>query len=316
MPAAAYIRAKPCKKYHFAPKKRKKEREMSSKLVTVFGATGLQGGTVVNALLSNGGFNIRAITRNPESDKAKALKAKGVTIMKASLDDPASIAEAVNGSHCVFLVTNYWEYQNKEREIKQGKAAADACKKAGVTHLVYSGIELVKEITGRDCPHFDGKGEVEKYIDSIGLPNTSIRVSYYYENFISFRQKNEDGSYTITFPMNGPMDAVSVHDIGPMVATILSKPDEYIGKKVGVTGDRMSLEEYCEIITKITGITMTYNKMANEDYAQLFKGSDDLAAMFHFYEFGNPDRNLSLTKTLNPNTKSFTEWVTENKASF
>lgn len=289
---------------------------MSSKLVTVFGATGLQGGTVVNALLSNGGFNIRAITRNPESDKAKALKAKGVTVMKASLDDPASIAEAVNGSHYVFLVTNYWEYHSKEREIKQGKAAADACKKAGVTHLVYSGLELVKEITGRDCPHFDGKGEVEKYIDSIGLPNTSIRVSYYYENFISFRQKNEDGSYTITFPMNGPMDAVSVQDIGPMVATILSKPDEYIGKKVGVTGDCMSLEEYCEIITKITGTTMTYNKMANEDYAKLFKGSADLAAMFHFYEFGNPDRNLSLTKTLNPNTKSFTEWVTENKASF
>lgn len=288
----------------------------SSKIITVFGATGAQGGAIAESLLSSGSFSVRAITRNPESDKAQALKGKGATVVKASMDDAGSIAGAVEGSYGVFLVTNYWEHNDKEREVRQGKAVADACKKAGVSHLVYSGLELVKEITGKDCDHFDGKGEVEKYLDSIGLPNTSVRVSFYYENFLSFSQKNEDGSYSIAFSMNGPMDAVSVKDVGPAVAAIFSKPEEFIGKKIGLSGDRKTLKEYCDIVTKVTGVSMKYIKMENDDYAKLFPGSDDLAAMFHYYEFGNPVRDISLTKTLNPNAKSFTDWVTENKALF
>ena len=136
-----------------------------SKLITVFGATGQQGGSVVRGLLGHGGYKIRGVTRNPDGDKAKALQSQGVEIVKGNLDDQASIEAAIAGAYGVYLVTNYWEMFDKEREIKQGKLVGDACKKEGIKHLIFSGLELVKDITGRDCPHFDGKGEIEKYLD-------------------------------------------------------------------------------------------------------------------------------------------------------
>ena len=117
--------------------------------------------------------------------------------------------------------------------------------------------------------------------------------------------------------MNGPMDAISVKDFDPAVAAIFSKPEKFIGKKLGYLGIvKLSKNNYRDIITKLTGVSMTYVKMPNDDYAKLFPGSDDLAAMFHYYEFGNPVRDIPLTKKLNPNAKSFTDWVTENKALF
>ena len=61
------------------------------------------------------------------------------------------------------------------------------CKQLGVKHLVYGGLEHVKAIIGKPCPHFDCKGIVEKYLDEIGVPNTSSRYSFYFDNFIGAR---------------------------------------------------------------------------------------------------------------------------------
>ena len=290
---------------------------MSTKIITVFGATGQQGGAVIRGLLAKGGYKIRGVTRNPDGDKAKALKEKGVEIVKASLDDAASVEAAVKESYGVFLVTNYWEFMNKEREIKQGKTAADACKKAGVKHLIYSGLESVKDKIGLDCPHFDGKGEVEKYLDEIQLPNTSVRMSFYYENFLTMLpQKQDDGSYVLTLYMKGEMDAVGIEECGPAIAAVFAQPEEFIGKKIGLSGDRMTMEQYVEKINEIAKVKYIYNKMSYEDYSKLYKGSDDIANMFEFYIRGNPDRDIVLTKQLDPNTKSFAEWVEANKDKF
>ena len=62
-------------------------------------------------------------------------------------------------------------------EVSQGKAIGDACKKNGIKHLVYSGLENVKEVIGISCPHFDGKGIVVKYLDDNKIPNTSTTTS-------------------------------------------------------------------------------------------------------------------------------------------
>jgi uncharacterized protein YbjT (DUF2867 family) len=286
---------------------------MTSKLITVFGATGQQGGAVVRGLQAKGGYIIRGITRNPDGEKAKALQ--GVELVKADLDDAASIEGAIAGSYGVFLVTNYWEFMNKDREIEQGKRVADACKKVGVKHVVYSGLESVKDIMGLDCPHFDGKGEVEKYLDSTKIPNTSVRLSAYYSAFFMLAQKQGD-SYNYPTIMEGPMDGVAVEDIGPAVASIFGDPDGFIGKKVGLAGDRLTIEEYAATVTKITGIKVNVHHLTTQEYEKLFKGADDIAAMFQFYSKGNPDRNIVLTKQLNPDTLTFAQWVEQNKDKF
>ena len=286
-----------------------------SKLVVVFGSTGKQGGPVARALLQRG-FKVRGITRNTESDKAKELKKLGVEIAKGDMDDAASIDEAVKGAYGVFLVTNFWEYLDKEREIKQGKTVADACKRSGVKHLVYSGLKEIKDIVGKDCPHFDSKGYVERYLDEIGIPNTSVRYPFYYENFIGqfLIQKQDDNTNQWTVCVKGPIHAISVEDGGPAVASVFENPKEYIGRKIGISGEKITPEEYMSILTKVTGKTYRYQYVPVEVFEKFpFPGADDMAVMFDYFERFGLDRDIGLTKRLNPQTKGFEAWAKENK---
>ena len=128
------------------------------KVITVFGATGGQGGGVICALLKaiarGEDYAVRAVTRNPDGPKAQDLKSKGCEVVRCDMDDSVSVEEAVKGSYGVFLVTNYWEHFSKDKEIDQGKRVVDICEKLGVKHLIYSGLENVKKAIGIDC----GKG--------------------------------------------------------------------------------------------------------------------------------------------------------------
>ena len=119
-----------------------------SRLITVFGATGAQGGSLVTALLAGGKFKVRGITRSVEGKKAKELASQGVEMVQASLDDPESLRKAIAGSYGVFLVTNYWDGMDGARETKQGKDAVDVCLQEGVKHLVYSGLESSEKMYG------------------------------------------------------------------------------------------------------------------------------------------------------------------------
>ena len=129
-----------------------------AKGISVFGATGGQGGGVVSALLKaiRGGENyaVRALTRNPEGAKGQELKSRGCEVVKCDLDDKESVEKAIHGSYGVFLVTNYWEHFSKGKEIEQGKRVIDVCEALGVNHLIYSGLEHVKKVIGIECGKF------------------------------------------------------------------------------------------------------------------------------------------------------------------
>ena len=265
---------------------------------------------------------MRAVTRNPDNAKAKELKELGAEIAQVTnMDNVTELEKAIQGAYGVFAVTNYWGMlaENPEtaydREIAQGKAIGDICKRFGVKHLVYSGLEHVKEIIGKPCPHFDGKGIVEKYLDEIGVPNTSSRYPFYFDNFATFfpPKKEEDGTYTIAFAAQKPMDGISVADGGPAVASIFDNPDEYIGKKVGLSGEKLTGDEYVAILSKVTGKTIKFSYVPPDVFAKFpFPGAEDIAVMFEFYDYG-VDRSVELTQKLNPNTIGFEKWVEQNK---
>lgn len=138
-----------------------------SKIITVFGATGNQGGSVVEAILADPTlskeFKIRGITRDVSKPASKALADRGVEMTTADLNSKDSVTAALKDSHSVFLVTNYWETASKEVELTQGKNVADVSKELNVQHLIFSTlINVTKASNGRypNVPHFDGKSEI------------------------------------------------------------------------------------------------------------------------------------------------------------
>eukprot|EP00957_Ditylum_brightwellii_P033903 2569156-Ditylum_brightwellii.AAC.1 len=195
------------------------------KLIAVMGATGLQGGALVKAFhqLGTENFEVRAITRDPEKESAKSLAGKVKEVIKADGDDEESMVKAFEGCYGAFIVSNWWEHLDVRHEMKTLRTCKEAAKKAGVKHVVLSGLEdsrkfvnnaenkdtwkVLDEELGMYVPHIDGKGEVgEEYLADADLPVTLLYTSFYYENFINFgmgptRQADTD-PYGITFPMS------------------------------------------------------------------------------------------------------------------
>ena len=130
---------------------------MEKKTIAVIGATGLQGKGVINALLKEGSFKVRAITRNPDKYNGNAHE-----VVQGDLTDLDLLTASFKGAHGVFVVTNFWEGAD---EIAQGKAAVEAAKNAEVDHFIWSTLPNVEEISkGQlDVPHFTGKAKVDEF---------------------------------------------------------------------------------------------------------------------------------------------------------
>ncbi|KAK2533454.1 Nmral1 [Columba guinea] len=292
------------------------------KRIVVFGATGAQGGSVARALLEDGTFEVRAVTRRPRKKAAKELKQRGAEVVKADQDDEPSLELALSGAYGAFVVTDFWEHCSKEKEIAQGKRLADLSKCLGLRHVIYSGLENVKQLTGGqlEVPHFDGKGVVEEYFHKIGVPTTIIRLPFYFENFLSIfkPQKVPQGhAFVLGLPMGDtPMDGMAVEDLGPVVLCLLKSPQEYIGRVIGLSAGKLTEAEYAAVLSQQTGKTMEASKISPEEYEKRGSlGDKELAAMFRFYAL-KPDRNVDLTMQLNPKARTFPQWVADNKATF
>ncbi|KAM6350636.1 LOW QUALITY PROTEIN: nmrA-like family domain-containing protein 1 [Alca torda] len=305
------------------------------KLIVVFGATahpsslyqqspalnrsaptGAQGGHVARALLEDGTFKVRAVTRNPMKKEAEELKQKGAEVGKADQDNEPSLELALTSAYGAFIVTNFWEYCSKEKEIAQTKRLADLSKRLGLRHIVYSGLENVKQLTGGrlEVLHFDGKGVVEEYFQKVGVPTTSIRLPFYFENFLSIfkPQKAVQGdTCVLALPMGDtPMDGMAVEDIG----CLLKSPEEYVGV-IGLSTGKLTKAEYTAVLSQQTDKTVKASKISPEEYEKGGSpGAKEMAAMFRFAL--KPDRNVDLTMKLDPKAHTSPQWAADNKATF
>lgn len=288
------------------------------KTILVFGATGAQGGSVARALLARGVFAVRAITRKTDSPAAQALRDLGAEIVQGDLDDPASLAAALDGVYGVFGVTNFWEHFSKEET--QGRNLVEAVAKAGVQHFVFSTLPHVAKATGGALrsPHFDLKAEHEDYARSLGIPATFVHVPFYYENFLYFFPPRPvgDGTYQFGFPQGDtPLAAISVQDVGPIVAPMFEQPERFIGKVVKLAGDEIPPAAYAEAMGRVTGANVQYAYVPRETFAALgFPGAEDLADMFEYYRLHIPSRreDIEVCRSLAPSLQSFDTWATRN----
>lgn len=210
---------------------------MEKRIILVFGATGHQGGAVVKALLKSD-FAIRAVTRNPDQPKSKALAAQGVELVKAAYADVESLKRALRDVYGVYSVHNMAGGLKAEEE--QGKLLATLAIEAGVQHFVYSSVGGAERDTG--IGHFDSKWRVEEHIRSIGLPHTIIRPVFFMENFTSFPPFMMFSILRGCLKNRG-LQMVAVEDIGRWVALAFFAPEKYLGKAVEIAGDELTYDE-------------------------------------------------------------------------
>ncbi|MEA2766303.1 MAG: hypothetical protein QOK07_2707 [Gemmatimonadaceae bacterium] len=314
-----------------------KKSGIAKKIIAVIGATGAQGGGLVRAILNdkNGSFTARAITRNANSDKAKALADAGAEVVTADLDDVKSLKQAFEGAHGVFCVTNFWEHFKPEKEISQARNMAQAAKDAHVKHVIWSTLEDTREsiplsddrmptLMGKyKVPHFDAKGEANAIFTQLGVPTTFLVTSFYWENFIYFGmgpKKGADGKLAITLPLgNKKLASIASEDIGKTAYAIFEDGDEMIGKTVGIAGGHLTGEQMAKSLSKALGQQVMYNAVSPAAFRAFgFPGAEDLGNMFQFNSDFEQDccdaRNISETKSLNPELQTFDRWLGENKS--
>lgn len=308
----------------------------NKKVIAIMGATGAQGGGLVKAILNDpeSPFTPRAITRNPDSDKAKALKELGAEVVSADMNDTESLRKAFEGAYGAFCVTNYWETFSPDKEMEQAKNQANAAREAGVKHVIWSTLEDTRKWMSLDddrmptlmekykVPHFDGKGEANKYFVDSGIPYTILNTCFYWDNFIYFGlgpQKGPDGKYGLTFPMgDAKLPGIAAADIGKCTYGIFKAGSEYHNKEVGIAGEHLTGIQLAKSMGKALNMEISYNDVPPEMYRNFgFEGADDMGNMFQFKRDFNADfvgaRDIEFTRSLNPELQNFENWLKENK---
>lgn len=305
------------------------------KLITIFGATGAQGGGLARAILSdsNSEFSVRVVTRDPDSDKARVLAAMGAEIVQADLADPASVQKAMTGAYGAFCVTFFWAHFSPEQEAAEAKCMAEAAKAAGVEHVIWSTLEDTRlHVPLHDnrmptlmekykVPHFDSKGESNRFFKEAGVPTTFLLTSFYWDNLIYFGmgpKRGEDGVLAITFPMgDSKLSGINAEDIGKCAYGIFMKGKSMIGKTIGIAGEHITVEDMAKTLAKAIGEEVRYNKVTPDMFRSFgFPGAEDLGNMFQYYkefekEFSDA-RDITIAKELNPELQNFDMWVTAN----
>ncbi|HWA56060.1 MAG TPA: NmrA/HSCARG family protein [Gemmatimonadales bacterium] len=307
------------------------------KIIAVLGATGAQGGGLVRAIQADtgSGFRARAVTRNPDSDKAKALAALGAEVVQGDVSDPASLTRAFQGAHGAYCVTFFWDHFSPERETGEARQMALAAKAAGVAHVVWSTLEDVRTfvplsnpsiptLNGKyKVPHFDGKGEADAFFREAGVPTTFYYASFYWDNFIYFGagpKPGPDGQLQLVLPMgNGKLAGVAAEDIGRTAYGIFKRGKELTGKKVGVAGEILTGAEIAEKMSRALKRPVRYQPVPFETYRKFgFPGAEDLGNMFQFYHDFEKDvnglRDPAFARQLNPALQTFDQWLAANAA--
>jgi uncharacterized protein YbjT (DUF2867 family) len=251
---------------------------MAQKLtVVVTGSTGKQGGAVAQGLLERGHM-VRAVTRDPSSSQAKSLANAGATLVAASLEDTAAITKALEGATSLFAMTTPFG-GGTDAEIRQGVAAADAAKAAGV-HLVFTSVNSANRQTG--VPHFDSKYEVEKHIAKIGVRATILAPAFFMENLYFGKEQLAKGIYAVALPPTRRLAQVAVADIGAVAVRVLEDAGRFTGKRFDLAGDELTGNDVVAILSRVTGRPFAYYQVPLDVIRQHM--GEDGARMYEWFD--------------------------------
>lgn len=254
------------------------------KLLTIFGATGNQGGSILDTVLASSAlsqkYRLRGITRDPKSSKSQALTSKGVEMVQADVDDAASVKEATKDSYGVFGVTDFWSILDKEREIRQGKNIFEAAKENGVQHFVWSALPYAEKLTEgklKHVDHFDSKAIVAEYVEAnkpSGMITTHVMPAMFGD--ILTRMVNvQNGVAALSMPF--PNDSVAWplimprRDYGKWVMGAFEAGSDADGKYINAVSTWTTPKQVVAAISKHANTDVKFNALPAEVFTGIMQ---------------------------------------------
>ncbi|HEY3475473.1 MAG TPA: NmrA/HSCARG family protein, partial [Anaerolineales bacterium] len=254
------------------------------------------------------GWQVRALTRNPESKKAAELKALGAELVKADLEDKASLEAAFENAYGLYDIQI--PVSGKiDVEIKQGRNAAEAAKATGVRHIVYGSAGLGgNRKTGIE--QWDAKEEITQIMNALGLPLTRLRPMAFMELMSDPSYYPNSSTWYVWPKLSGidrPIGWISVQDVGAIAAKAFASPEEYIGRDLPLAADVKSLAECREIHREVTGKYPSRFPMPIFLFEK-FVGKD-LANMWRWLRTNHVDLDTGPTQEVHPQAMSVRAWM-------
>ncbi|NUO54081.1 MAG: NmrA family NAD(P)-binding protein [Polyangiaceae bacterium] len=298
---------------------------MKESVISVVGGTGAQGGGVVDALLAAGKFNVRVGTRNPSSDAAKALAARGVEVVAADLLEPSSLAALYQGAHGAFVVTNFWDPGQGAREEEIGAAAVNAARAAGVKHLIWSTLPDVDKLSGGrlKVEHFTMKAQVDEVVRSAGFErHTFVEAPFYFQNLQGMMapQPLPGGGRGWAVPIDPKARVIHAGDItelGRVVAAAFGSDQLPNGSYLDMCGGKYSFEDFATTLNAL-GHELQVVRVPPDAYDSFFPGAREIREMFQYFEahtyFGpNAQGRVKAANALVPGGfTAFADWAAKN----
>ncbi|MFF8275966.1 NmrA/HSCARG family protein [Streptomyces lateritius] len=311
-------------------------KRTGKRTVTVFGATGRQGGGFARAALADGEFAVRAVTRRPDSAAAKDLERLGAEVVQADMDEEESLGPVLEGAYGAFLVTNYWEHTSAEREKAQAGALARAAGHAGVQHVVWSTLEDTRECVPLEddrmptlqgsykVPHFDAKAEADRYFEDDGVPTTYLRTTFFWENLLTLfpPRRDDDGVLALALPMGDRrLSGIAVDDIGRTALAVLKRGTDLLGAKVAIAGEHLRVADMAAAMSRHLGEPVEYRPLTPDAFRALdVPGAEEAGNMFQFYadceHRFTTARDIDAVRALNPALQDFDTWLIAHRAEF
>ncbi|MEV0898470.1 NmrA/HSCARG family protein [Actinoplanes sp. NPDC049802] len=304
------------------------------KVIAVVGATGAQGSGLVKAILADpdGGYAVRALTRDTTSPRAQELVKLGAEVVQADNYDEESLVRAFTGAYGAYLVTDFWAHMSADKELEEAANLANAAKRAGLAHVIWSTLEDTRDhipvhddrmptLQGRyKVPHFDAKAEADELFRAAGVPTTFLRTTFYWENLANGwgATRDADGVLTLSLPMGeSKLAGIAVQDIGKTAYAIFKAGSGYAGRTVHIAGEHLTGEQIAAGLSRAVGERVVYRPLTHDAYRDLgFPGADEAGNMLQYYtefeDYFTGVRDLDEVRRLNPELQTFDRWLAAN----
>jgi uncharacterized protein YbjT (DUF2867 family) len=282
-----------------------------ARIIAVVRATGLQGGAVTRRLLRDR-WRVRALTRNPDGKKARALAQLGAEVIKADMSDPVSLERAFDGVRGVFSVQNH-HISGYQGEAQQGKQVAEVAKRVGVSQLVYSGAG--PRVKGSGVGSWETKLEVAAYIKTLDLPAMILHPTAFMELMTEPKFFPPASVWHLMPKLMGsarPVGWLTVEDLAVIVAKAFGDPDRFTGREVMLTSDAQSIDACRAIWRAVTGRPPRRFPMPRWLFER-FAGTDE-TTMWRWLGTNEVDFDTGPTLALHPEALTVREWLERKQA--